>query len=94
MESLTERIRILESQGYVNNFGVRNGQLCIGRDIMFSEENVNLDSTYRIEAASDPDSQSIVYALTCTNPKSKGLLINSFGIYSDADIDKFIQKIR
>ena len=94
MESLTERIRILERQGYVDSFVVSNGHLHTGHGAALVNEFINLDATYRIEDASDPNNQSIVFAITCKNPNSKGLLINSFGLYSDTKIDNFIQKIR
>lgn len=93
MESLTERIRILENQGYLDNFRVLKGHLCLGQEIKFINDDVNLDATYRIEADSDPNNQSIVFAISCKNPETKGLLINSFGVYSDAGIADFILRI-
>lgn len=93
MACMTRKIRLLEDKGYKSSFSVVGGQLSVGHEIFCEDDEISLDATYRIEAESDPNNQAIIYAISCKNPKVKGLLINSFGIYADPDIDEFIHKI-
>ena len=83
-ESLAEAITALRSDGYTEDFNLkqnclecRNGQFKI-----FHDEFV-IDHAYRFDVDTDPGDQSILYAISSEKYQLKGILVNSYGIYSD-----------
>jgi hypothetical protein len=42
---------------------------------------------------SDVDNESVLYAISSTDGKIKGLLVNAYGVYADYASFKLIQKL-
>lgn len=93
METLIERLDKLKVDGYTDNLSVAKQSLYSQNDVKLPKENLKIDCVYRIEDDSDPTHQTVIYALTCSQPPVKGVLINSFGPYSEENKDQFIESL-
>ena len=91
---MLERLKKLKSKGYSRDFLVNSkGELeCLNGDAV-SSKGISIDDVYRIEDDSDPTHQAIIYAISCSSPKMKGTLVDSYGPNSDQQKDRFINKI-
>lgn len=49
---------------------------------------------YRFEGASNPDDQSVLYAISSPKFGVKGVLVNGYGISADAVTDAIIAKLK
>ena len=92
--SLLEAINDLRKRGYTEDFKLQwkgldcsNGQC----DILYDE--FTIDEYHRFEENTDPEEQSIIYAISSDKYKLKGILINSYGLYADAITNEMIAKM-
>lgn len=89
--TLAETISGLMGEGYTLDFNNRNENLMFLQDsVALSAEDFRIDKLYRFEGASNPDDASILYAISSSRFNVKGLLVNGYGIYSDAESDALI----
>jgi hypothetical protein len=93
--TLSETINGLKKEGYSLDFNVR------GERIFYHHTNTELlpndfkiDKVYRFEGASNPDDQSVLYAISSSNFNVKGVLVNGYGISADAATDAIIRKLK
>lgn len=95
MMGLQDTIRELQKKGYKENFAPCYDHLTFGsgyikvypRDIIF-------DEIFRFENSSDPDDQSILYAISYPALNIKGLLVESYGLYHDELSNAMIERIK
>lgn len=93
-ETLTDAINGLKQQGYTDDFNLeRNCLTCRQGQFKVFHDEFRIDKFFRFEGASDPDDQSIVYAISSDNHNLKGILVNAYGIYSDEITDEMISKL-
>ena len=93
--TLSETINGLKNDGYTLDFNVRRERIiCHESNIVLSPEDFVIDKVYRFEGASNPDDQSILYAISSSKFKVKGVLVNGYGISADAATDTIIEKLR
>ncbi|KQR70198.1 hypothetical protein [Pedobacter sp. Leaf176] len=57
-------------------------------------EDFLIDKFYRFEGTSDPEDESILYAISSTDGKIKGLLVDGYGTSADYSIEETIKKIK
>ena len=92
--TLSETINGLAKLGYVHDFNIKNGCIvCDNKNITLSEDDFEIDKIYRFEGASDPDYQSILYAISSLKHDVKGVLVNGYGISSDEATSKIVEKL-
>jgi hypothetical protein len=94
-DTLTEAIEALRKQGYTEDFNLKHNALeshTKGHVVMHDEFKV--DKFFRFEANTDPDDQSILYAISSDKYHLKGLLVNSYGIYSEDFSDEMMEKLK
>lgn len=93
--TLLEAINGLKAEGYTEDFNLQ--QQCIecrsGQYKIFHDEFV-VDKFYRFDNSSDAADQSIIYAISSDKYGLKGILINSYGIYSEPVTDEMLNKLR
>lgn len=93
-DTLTEAIAALRKKGYVEDFNLREN--CIecrqGKFKLFHDQ-FQIDSFYRFEGMTNPDDQSILYAISSPELNLKGTLVNAYGIYSDPLVDEMVRKL-
>ena len=93
--TLTETMNELREEGYVEDFNLqqnclecRNGQFKV-----FTDE-FKVDKFFRFEGDSNPSDAAILYAISSDVHQLKGVLVNAYGIYSEAVTDDMLRKLR
>ena len=94
-ETLSEAINDLANRGYINNFNLKENCIaCAENSINVHPDEFEIDEVYRFQQMSDPDDESILYAISSTKHNIKGILVNAFGIYSDTASTELIEKLK
>lgn len=89
--SVAEATRNLLNKGYNLNFSIKNGELVAGQD-KFDINKFQIDETYRYEGETNPSDSAVVYAIS-SKTGEKGILIASYGVYSDELSKKLLDKL-
>lgn len=93
--TLSETINGLIKVGYIHDFNVQEECLvCHQINKTLSPEDFQIDKVYRFEGASNPDDQSILYAISSEKFELKGTLVDGYGISSEEAAAKLIKKLR
>ena len=94
-DTLTDAINELRQQGYVDDFNLeRNCLTCRQGQFRIFHDEFRIDKFFRFEGASNPDDQSILYAISSDKHGLKGVLVNAYGIYSDDITDEMVSKLK
>ncbi len=93
MNTLTERVNKAIQNGYVDNFKLTgNGLFSEKTERNYLPQQISIIDFYRFEGDSDPADNSIMYMIE-TYDGLKGVLIDAYGAYADARINKFIREV-
>src|SRR5665647_2004534 len=93
--TLSETINGLKKDGYVLDFNVRRERIvCHQTNTELLPEDFEIDKVFRFEGASNPDDQSVLYAISSSKFDVKGVLVNGYGISADAATDAIIAKLK
>ena len=94
--NLVEGIKSLKAQGYVEDFNLRQNCIeCRNGSFKVFHNEFKIDKFFRIEGDdSSPDNSSILYAISSEKLGLKGVLVNSYGIYSDDIADEMLAKLK
>jgi hypothetical protein len=93
-DTLSEAVNGLKARGYTEDFNLKGHCLeCAPRNLQLHPEDFNVDEFYRFEGASNPDDNSIVYAIS-SNEGLKGVLVDAYGMYSENINDAMARKLR
>ncbi|MCM4154317.1 phosphoribosylpyrophosphate synthetase [Arenibacter sp. N53] len=94
-DTLIDGINELKKQGYVEDFNLK--QNCIecrnGQYKVFHNE-FEIDKFFRFEGDSSPDDSSILYAISSDKYNLKGVLVNSYSIYSEDITNEMLDKLK
>ncbi|MDD3004589.1 phosphoribosylpyrophosphate synthetase [Flavobacterium sp.] len=92
--TLSETINALVKLGYNQDFNIKDECIvCHKTNLELSPDDFQIDHVYRFEGDSDPEYQSILYAISSTKFGVKGTLVNGYGISSDEAATKLIAKL-
>lgn len=92
--SLIEAIDQYRSEGYLEDFNLKPNSLeCTNGNYELLLDQFKIDKYYRFEQNTDPDDESIIYAISSYKYSVKGILINSYGIYSEPINDEMLSKL-
>lgn len=92
--TLSETINALKKEGYTMDFNILNDCIvCQPTNAALAPEEFIIDKVFRFEGASNPDDQSVLYAISSTKFRVKGVLVNGYGISADAATDAIIAKL-
>lgn len=92
--TLSQTINGLKTEGYTLDFNVRlECIVCNQTNTILSPDDFEIDKVYRFEGESNPDDESIVYAISSPKSGVKGVLINGYGIYADEASSALVQKL-
>lgn len=92
--TLSETINGLKKEGYTIDFNIREECLVYHQaDMILSPDDFEIDKVFRFEGETNPDDQSILYAISSARFGTKGLLVNGYGISSDVIFNKLISKL-
>ena len=89
-----EAIEDFKKRGFTYDFNEDTRGLCkTEHEGNFPVEEFKIVESYRFETVTDPDDSEIVYTIESQKYKTKGFMINAFGIYSDAHTNDFARKV-
>lgn len=92
--TLSETINALIKIGYVHDFNIHEECIvCHQENLKLLPSEFQIDKVYRFEGESNPDDQSILYVLSSPKFNVKGTLVNGYGISSDEETSKVIEKL-
>ncbi|MEO7266225.1 MAG: cupin domain-containing protein [Ferruginibacter sp.] len=92
--TLSETINALKKEGYSLDFNINRELLvCDKSNMPLSPDDFEIDKVYRFEGETNPDDQSILYAISSPKFNMKGLLVNGYGISSVEKSDALISKL-
>ena len=93
--TLSETINGLKKEGYDLDFNIQEQCIiCNQTNIALSPEDFEIDRAYRFEGQSDPEDESVLYAISSAKYNVKGLLVNGYGIYSDDASTALVEKLQ
>jgi hypothetical protein len=93
MEPLASILTTLTASGYTVQFqATEHGLLSLKTREVFQPGDVKIVHFYRFEGESNPDDNSILYAIETSNGEL-GTLVDAYGLYSDPQISSFIQQV-
>ena len=93
MKTLSSCMNKLISDGFTEHFKVVDEGLEspeTGR--VYKPEEIHVVNFFRFEGASDPDDNSILYAIK-TDGDEQGLLTDAYGTYADPRVGKFMMEV-
>ncbi len=88
--TLTDALADLEKRGFTHDFGLQ--EECEGTGAALSPEEFEIVEFYRFEGMSDPDNNSVIYAIQ-SRTGLKGVLIDAYGVYSDSLKTEMLSKL-
>lgn len=93
--TLSETIAALNKLGYTHDFNISEECLvCHQHNVTLLPADFQIDKVYRFEGESNPEDQSILYAISSHKFNVKGILVNGYGISSDDTTSKLIEKLQ
>jgi len=93
--SFTEAIKGLRKEGYTEDFNLQQHCIeCRNNEYKIFHDEFEIDKYFRFDVSSDAADQSIIYAISSAKYKLKGILINAYGIYSDAVANEMLDKLK
>jgi len=93
-KTMTEAVGGLRTRGYTANFEfLHNAFRAVDSGKTFTAEELTIVEHHRFEGTSDPDDESIIYAIQCTDG-TQGTLVDAFGIYANPELETFLEKVK
>jgi hypothetical protein len=94
-DTLTEAIDAMRAQGYREDFNLQQNCIeCRNGQYSLSPEEFHIEKTFRFEGDSNPDDETILYAISSEKHHLKGILVNAYGMYSEPLIDEMVRKLK
>lgn len=91
-DTLSQAMASLRKEGYTHDFEIRpNAVKSRTSDIELHPDQFQVDKFYRFEGMSNPDDNSILYAIS--GKGHKGLVVDAYGMYSDKLDRAMIEKL-
>lgn len=90
MDTLVDVLKTLHSRGYTSDFNIDP----LKSELLNNPGKFVIDKVYRFEGMTDPEDESVVFAISSPEKCIKGVLVNAFGVYADAWVDKILPKIK
>lgn len=95
MLCLSDQIRELQKKGYTENLTDKFDHFsCQSGKYRMYPSDFYVDEIVRFDNSSDPDDQSILYAISCDRHNLKGLYIESYGTYHEDMSPTMLERIK
>lgn len=92
--TVTHALADLKARGYVDEFDYKDDYLfCDSKGVRFNPLELKITEVYRFEGASDPEDNSVVYAIESASGL-KGLILDAYGAYADEKKTAFINSLK
>ncbi|TMI96587.1 MAG: hypothetical protein E6H06_03705 [Bacteroidetes bacterium] len=95
MKTLASCLNKIVKDGYTENFTVTEDGShlrSLETEKLYKADEVHIINFFRFEGASDPSESAILYVIETTDG-ARGSLTDAYGMYADANIDKFIKEV-
>jgi hypothetical protein len=93
-ETLSQAVNDLQRRGYTDELSLADHcVVCDGKKTELHPEDFHIDEFHRFEGNSDPEDQSIVYAISSKNHDIKGILVNAYGMDASAMTQEMVAKL-
>lgn len=93
-DTLSEAVNDLIARGYKDELTLHDEcVVCHGNNTSLHPDEFIIDEFHRFEGDSNPSDESIVYAISSTKHKVKGLLVNAFGLYAGRLNQAMVKKL-
>ena len=92
--TLSQTINQLAKAGYTHDFNLQGECLiCHQSNISLSPDDFQIDKVYRFEGATDPEDESILFAISSNRYNIRGTLVNGYGISASSISAKMVEKL-
>ncbi|MBK8497266.1 MAG: phosphoribosylpyrophosphate synthetase [Flavobacteriales bacterium] len=92
--TLSEAVNDLQHRGYTDELVLAEHCLVCGtRDLHLDPAEFRIDEFHRFEGNSDPEDQSIVYAISSDKHGLKGILVNAYGPDASSLTQEMVRKL-
>lgn len=93
--TLSEAVNDLEKRGFTADFKLcSDGIECAMLDLKLHPNHFEILESYRFDGMTDPADEAIVYAIASKDGKTKGILVNGYGIYTESMTDEMLKKLK
>ena len=93
-DTLLQAIEALRKQGYTEDLNLQSNCLdCRDNTIQLHPHDFAIDKVFRFYGPSDVDDESILYAISSEKYDLKGILVNGYGVSSDALTQEMVEKL-
>ena len=93
-DTLVEAVSDLRQRGYTEDFNIKTNHVeCAALAPQLNPEEFTIEEFYRFEGFSDPDDNSIVYAISSAQG-FKGILVDAYGTYSEKLDSAMVKKLK
>lgn len=92
--SLIEAIEGLRKRGYTVDFKLKWNSLdCSNGQCDILHDEFVVDEFHRFEENTDPEEQSIIYAISSEKYGLKGIMINAYGVYAEPVTNELMARL-
>lgn len=92
--TLSEAVNDLQRRGYTDDLtAAEHCLVCDARGINLDPAQFEIDEFHRFEGMSDPEDQSIVYAISSMDHQIKGILVNAYGPDASSFTQEMVKKL-
>ncbi len=92
--TLSEAVNDLQRRGYTDDLALAEHCLvCDARGLSLDPAEFEIDEFHRFEGNSDPEDQSIVYAISSKHHHVRGILVNAYGMDASALTQAMVAKL-
>ncbi|MEZ4963338.1 MAG: phosphoribosylpyrophosphate synthetase [Saprospiraceae bacterium] len=93
-QNLVDALKDLKSRGFIHDFNLKPFCLeCASLQLQLRPEDFEVKEVYRFEGMSNPDDNSVVYAIE-SGDGLKGVLVDAYGVYAEALTTEMANKLR
>ena len=94
-DTVTDAIRLLQEEGYTEDFNLVGGAMGCGACDVSSGPAVGIiERQYRFEGPSNPDDEAVVFGVNCPACGAKGVLVSAYGPGADPEDLAWLTKSR
>lgn len=94
-DNLIDDIKSLKNQGYVEDFNLKQTCLeCRKSEYKVFHNEFSIDKSVRFEANSDPEEESIIYAISSDKYQVKGILVNGYWTSSNTMTNEMLERLK
>lgn len=93
-DTLSEAVNDLQKRGYTHDLQLGpDCVICHAKAVNLEPAEFHIDEFHRFEGATNPEDQSIVYAISSTKHGIKGVLVNAYGPDASSMTQELVRKL-